>query len=340
MLPEPSNDLLRIREESSAWAVAHERGLTAEEQDRFLEWKLADPRHGEWLAKHQQGLASLKKLSQWRPAHSVRPNPDLLATLPRRKSKLIQFRRVWPVGLAAAVMIGLFLMFGYNQATGPSGPMIVRKVLEDGSTIDLYDGADVEVNYSAERRDIRLVRGEATFKVAKNPERPFVVSASGVTVRAVGTAFNINMQAKSVAVMVTEGKVKVAGPAPASTSADAMPAPELPILGAGERTIVAIGQPMLTLPAIEPVPQAEMDRVLAWQPRRFEFTDTPLAQVAAEFNAENKLKLVIDDPSLASMPMGATLRSDNVEGFVRILESNFGLKAERRGDMIMIRRGP
>ena len=348
--PKATLEMERIKRESADWIAARERGLTADEQDRFFSWLAADPRHSEVLAKQQQVMQSLKKLALWRPEHAARPNPDLLAA--PRKSPRRAWRWLAPLGLAAALVVGAGLWWRMSATTEIAAESpIIRKVLEDGSTIDLNHGAQVEVSYSPERRSVRLLYGEATFKVAKNKERPFVVSAGGVSVQAVGTAFNVNFQAKSVAVLVTEGRVRVTPPAasdekgtgsreqgPGALAGSPSAADRPPVfIDAGERTVIGLVQPQA--PRVEAVPPVEMARVLAWQPRQLEFTNTPLAQVLAEFNASNQVKLVIDDPELASMPIDASLRSDNVEGFVRILEQNFGIRAERRDSMIMLRRG-
>jgi ferric-dicitrate binding protein FerR (iron transport regulator) len=44
------------------------------------------------------------------------------------------------------------------------------------------------------------------------------------------------------------------------------------------------------------------------------------------------------DALLADMRLSATFRSDNVEGFVRLMESNFDLRAEWRGSEIVLRQ--
>jgi transmembrane sensor len=54
-----------------------------------------------------------------------------------------------------------------------------------------------------------LKQGEAFFEVAKDPNRPFVVSAGSKRVVAVGTKFSVRRDADSVGVVVTEGKVRV-----------------------------------------------------------------------------------------------------------------------------------
>src|SRR5690606_33594553 len=66
-------------------------------------------------------------------------------------------------------------------------------------------------NFTRSTRSVALDRGEAHFNVAKDPKRPFQVSAGVGTVTAVGTAFNVQRrQDAHVVVTVTEGIVEVA----------------------------------------------------------------------------------------------------------------------------------
>jgi len=75
----------------------------------------------------------------------------------------------------------------------------------------------------------------------------------------------------------------------------------------------------------------EIERLLAWQPRLLDFTTTPLSDILAEFNRHNQVRLSIADPDLAALRISASFRSDNIEGFVRLLEASFGVRPERRG---------
>jgi hypothetical protein len=49
---------------------------------------------------------------------------------------------------------------------------------------------------------------------------------------------------------------------------------------------------------------------------------------------------VIADAGLESLPIVMSFRSDNAEGFVRLLELTAGVKAERAGDTLVLRRAP
>jgi transmembrane sensor len=157
------------------------------------------------------------------------------------------------------------------------------------------------------------------------------VNAGGVDVRAVGTVFNVRLDRAAVEVVVSEGRVKVDPPAGA-------PAQDLPVLVMGQSAVVSLvaaGAP----PEIATLSPAEIDTRLAWQPRLLDFTNVALAEIVADFNRRNPVQLVVADPALASVRLSAAFRSDNVEGFVRLMESDFGMKADWRGEReIVLRR--
>ena len=72
----------KVEFEAALWVVRLERGLTAAEQDEFLDWLGADPRHGEALTQQKAGWTRLNLLADWRPVHGAKPNRDLLAPTP------------------------------------------------------------------------------------------------------------------------------------------------------------------------------------------------------------------------------------------------------------------
>jgi transmembrane sensor len=245
---------------------------------------------------------------------------------------------IFPVVLALAAGLTVALWVSRQSETRKTEPGIAgamdyeSRALDDGSVVELNGGAQIEVRFTTEERRVRLVRGEAHFLVAKNPLRPFVVEAGGVAVRAVGTAFDVLLGGHAVEVLVTEGRVRVDPPA---ATAALQPAPDV---AAGQRVVVALADGEIS--AVTTVSAEEMARRLAWQPRLLDFSSTPLAEVAAEFNRRNRTQLVLADPSLRLMPIVASFRSDNVDGFVRMLELSAGVSAERSGDTVVLRRAP
>ncbi|MBL9200855.1 MAG: FecR domain-containing protein [Opitutaceae bacterium] len=333
--PEPDSPAARRRAQAAAeWLVRRDRGLTAAEQDEFLQWLAADPRHGEWLALHRGTVVDFTALAQWRPEHSEEPNPDLLAP-PRRRLHWLA-----PVALAAAAALVLGFLIWRPQGA-PQGQSLVaeadmaRRILEDGSAVELNPGAEVAVAFDAKERRVTLVRGEALFTVAKNPARPFVVRAAGVDVRAVGTAFSVRLDAAAVEVLVTEGRVAIDRPADTPAPGPASPA----LVDAGQQaTVPAAGN---RPPLITPATPAQIARHLAWRPQWLDFSSAPLATAIAELNRRNRVQFILADAELAAMPVVAAIRSDNVEGFARFLAAAPGVRIERRSaDEIVVHRKP
>jgi transmembrane sensor len=190
---------------------------------------------------------------------------------------------------------------------------------------------------------VLLVQGEAQFTVAKNPTRPFVVRAGGIDVRAVGTAFNVKLTGANVEVLVTHGTVHVATQQPASstppggssqTTPVSLSVPVLAELLAGDRVTLPVAD-VATIPErprVVPASPEEIERLLEWKPRLLDFDSTPLAEVVETFNRRNGARLVIADDELRALPIVASIRSDNVAGFVRLLEATMGVRAERRAN--------
>lgn len=342
--PENCPDATRAAAE---WVLRLDRGLTPAEQDAYTQWLAADPRHREALAEHRWGWDEFDRLAGIQDSVHARPDPDLLAPVPQpsRRGRLLRFLpHVVTLAAAAAVAV-VYWWPPANETREPSVPApsyalaapIEERALEDGSVVALNRGAVLEAAFTAGERRVRLLRGEANFTVAKIPARPFIVNAGGVDVRAVGTVFNVRLGHAEVEVVVTEGKVGVQRPPDSAVaSAEAQTTPTY--LVANERAVVplsALGGPAL----VTKLRPAELDRRLAWQPRLLDFTDQPLEEIVAEFNRRNSVRLVLADPTLESLRLTASFRSDNVEGFVRLMESDFGMQAEWRGEMeIALRR--
>lgn len=329
-----------IAHAAAEWVLRLDRGLTPAEQDDYTQWLAADPRHRDALAAARWGWDELDRLAGIQDSVHAVPDPDLLR--PRRRASHVL--RFWPQALGLAAAAAVIALIGWpRRATMPPAverapsyalaAPIEERSLEDGSVIALNRGAVIEVEFTPAERRVHLVRGEANFAVAKQPARPFVVHADGVDVQAVGTAFNVRLEPKSVEVLVTEGRVQVTPPVAARAAA-------LPVsfVEAGRRTVVSLDV-AAPAPQVSAVSAEEAARALAWQPRLLDFTDEPLAAIVAEFNRRNPVRLVIADPAVAALRLSATVRSDNVEGFVRLLEADFDVRADWRGETeITLRR--
>ena len=336
------------------WVVRCEQGLGPDQERELADWLAADAGHRELYAEFGGTWALLGRADAFQ-ARTVAPAPATVvrfepasAASEGRKARRSRSRSWLPLAAAAAIAFGAF---GWWRAASSDTAVattigVTRALtLSDGSVVELNTDSAIVTKFTPTERRVQLTRGEAYFQVAKNPARPFIVEAAGVGVRAIGTAFNVRLRSEGVEVLVTEGKVHVASPEPISAAGpvargaegDKMPAaPGVAELRAGERIVVpsasAAAQPSAAPAALEiaTVPADEVQRRLAWQERRLEFSDTSLGEVVAEFNRYNRHKIFVTDPQLALMRFGGSFRPDDRVGFVRMLREHFGIQAEER----------
>ncbi len=290
------------------------------------------PARGSWAAPpfgnaegHADEPAHSRHAHAGAEAHRRRP--------PRQRGSRHLFRY-----LATAAMLALVvsLALGWRHYTAVEQSSYRTAIgdlqevpLADGSTAILSSDSWLQVTLSHGERHVDLQRGEAFFAVAKDPARPFVVSAGGRRVTAVGTRFSVRRDANDLRVVVTQGLVRL--------ESDRQPGGHrqpTTLLPAGS---VALASDAGVVVQSGSVQQAE--EYLTWRSGFVNFHDMPLAAAAAEFNRYNTHKIVIGDASVGAMRVGGNFRWSNTDAFVRLLAQGFPIKTRRQGgDIVLTRR--
>lgn len=334
-----------VEKAAADWTLRKDRGLTAQEQDEYTEWLAEDPSHREAMAQYEWGWNEFDRLAGLQTTHHAQVDPDLLAPgnefAPETSVKRNLIRWFAAVPIAAALALTVYLAWPDTEPAGlevkPALALMARieqRTLDDGSRIEINRGAEVEVAYTDAERRVYLIKGEANFDVAKDPSRPFIVNVAGVDVRAVGTIFSVKLSDGAVDVIVTEGKVNVKPVTSAFGS-------EQPIadsfLEIGQRAKVNLTTESLVV-EVTSLDEAEIEKATRWQPRLLDFDSALLGDIVAEFNRSNPIQVRLGDPSLEMMSLSSSFWSDNVEGFVRLMESSFDMKAEWRGSREIVLR--
>jgi transmembrane sensor len=248
------------------------------------------------------------------------------------KSRIVDFARfAWLGGMAAILMVGFVIWWGVTTQMSPREHYATDSsaqrtmALPDGSVIDINTGSDVAVQFTAKERRIILRRGEAHFQVAHNAERPFIVTAADVSVRAVGTAFDVSLAKEAVNVTVVEGRVSLGRQRAKLDKAAAEPAA---LLASGERALLLLDEPSAA-PKIEKIDARSISALLTWHNPMTSFTDVPLRDVIIRFNRRNPTQLVLEDTDLGERKIGGMIALDQVEAFVRLLEQDGDVVADR-----------
>ncbi len=230
--------------------------------------------------------------------------------------------------IAAFVWPGRPVPLANQPAMASAGPLVLplTQVLSDGSVVQLREGAEIAVAFEDGYRRVILKRGDAHFQVTKNPRRPFIVVAAGLEVRAVGTAFGVQLGQQAVEVLVTEGRVAVEqGAATASEAAEL-----LVVLDAGTHVMIGTTPDPENKPAVTALTSEQIDERMAWRVPRLDLSGTPLDVVIALFNQYGHANFVLVDPALGRLRLSGVMRVDHPELLVRVVERDLGIRAERR----------
>lgn len=372
----------QIHEEAAEWLVELRSRPDATTRQRFDQWLSASPEHVRAYlecaaiaetaeagarAAPEEIEALIERARQSSGANVVAFAPRTGASEPSsqksedtarpsglsRASRTVRFAAAAVVLAVIGASAGYFMTMRNVYTTGVGEQRSI--LLSDGSTIDLNGRSKIRVRFDAGARKVDLIEGEALFRVAKNRERPFVVSAEDTRVRAVGTEFAINRRQRELLVTVVDGTVAVsaasAGGRPAerggvpnkppvapgragSARPPLSPASDEILLNAGQQIAVSFARAAgSALPELRLV---DVDDAIAWTRRRLVFDSTPLEDVVGEFNRHSSRVLAIQGGGLEDFHVSGAFSSTDVESFLRFLRAQPGVEVIEEPDRIVI----
>jgi len=255
------------------------------------------------------------------PKHEGRvPLPQAVASAePRRSSSP---RRYFAVAASVAVLGigGSWVWLAYSSPEYATTVGEQRSIeLADGSTVSMNSKSRIRVRYSKGERAIDLLEGQALFHVAKDQTRPFMVSADGTRVRAVGTQFDVYEKHKGTTVTVLEGQVAVLAPS-ASVSAAGSNVPQRADAAPLVAILLSTGEQLTVTPKVaQKSDHPNIAAATAWTQRQIIFESATLSEVAEEFNRYNQRQLVIEDPQLYNFHISGMFSSTDPDSLIRFL---------------------
>ena len=332
-----------IEREASEWIMRlQNEAVTPADRQAFEQWRAANPRHAQ-AYRELSGVWD-ELLATGRIARAVSLGQAVREAGLTDGSSVAR-RRPGRLGLAMAAVMALVAVgiAGWLRHQNPDTRF--QTAIGEQASIELPDGSRLELNsnslvrvaYTPQARTLHLSRGEAFFKVAHQPERPFWVVAGDTWVRAVGTAFNVDLRESGVRVLVSEGVVKVATP----RNADATPSDA--VLDKAAVSVLTLGQQVEMKPGgtqVRSAPALEQARVAAWRKGTLYFDDQSLAAVVEEANRYTPTPIRIEDPTLASLVVGGTFEANaqGVDALLVMLEEGLRLRVQRKSGVTSISR--
>lgn len=318
-----------VAEHASAWdARLRAPDCTDAERAEFARWRDADAAHRGAFEDLQNIVTRLRAEMGRADVRALRDSA--LALVKRRRQ-----RRA--IGIAAAAMVvslagllwlmipdGLDLVYGtrhYETGIGQRSSV----TLKDGSSVELNARTRIAVAFDKERRTVQLLQGQALFHVALDSRRPFVVHAGDREIVALGTAFDVRLDKRSVRVTLIDGKVSV------EHTSSTTPATQETFLRPGQQLFVSYSGTQV--PVVRAIDTA---KVTGWREGRVFLEDMTLQEAVDEMNRHSPVQIVIDGPALESLRVNGMFKAGEQDTFVSALEDYFPIAARRRGEMEIV----
>jgi len=328
-LKQPPND---PQEAAYWWSARRHLGLLSDREEvAFQKWLDAPTHAAAWSATE----AILEGASSFASEPEIRAMRNAALAVPRQRSR----RGRWMYAPAVAAAMALAIWLGATQAPqlAPTLDEVAASeryaataghrreiILSDGSHVTLDSGSLVDVAFTAGRRSVRLVRGQALFHVAKDAGRPFIVAAGDRYVTAVGTVFDVRLDPGGlVKVLLVEGHVTVE-PIRATGLARIVPAIAREELSAGEALTAGPGNAPTVVPA-------DVVKGTSWSHGQLIFRNEPLSAVVTELNRYTTLPVVVPDNRVARIPVSGVFSTDRADGVADLIAAAYSLRVFRGG---------
>jgi transmembrane sensor len=326
------------------------------DEARFVAWLKESPRNvrdfllmlsvdhalGDLDAGRREDLESLLASVDQRVAPlSVRTGAQAAARAARR----------WrPAALAASILVaaaGGWAWFAEHRASFQEFETATGEQrtfeLEDGSVVYLNPHSRVAIRLAAGAREVRLLRGEALFRVQHDPSRPFRVYTDDAMVQAVGTQFDVYRRDDGTVVAVLEGRVDVtpaASASPSGSMGDSRPkgavAPSA--ARASSRSLGASQEARVNHTGSVSIREvSNVSDTVAWRERRLIFRDQTLGQIVSEFNRYRANPIRLEGSEVEQRVYTGVFDADDADSLVQVLARDPALAVDRSGEGIVVR---
>jgi len=313
--------------EAADW-LARLQGDDAGEADwlAFETWLAASPDN--WAA-----YDGLERLSAEIDARAEEVQAALRAPRARRPHAPIAYAK-WTALGAVAAAAGLLLWMVLPAA--PVRPQVfdtakgqVREIgLADGTRLALDAVSHVEVALEPHVRRVTMGEGEAAFDVAKDPQRPFLITVGDRTVKVVGTEFNVENRHGRLNITVSRGVVEVA---PVEGAGG-----EIARLERGVRLEHQIGGSAQQVSAV-----SSPEDAFSWRKLRLIYDNASLEEVVSDLNRYFPRQVSLDG-SVKELKFSGVLVVADEDAVLRRLEELLPVAADRSADAVLLRhrKGP
>jgi ferric-dicitrate binding protein FerR (iron transport regulator) len=197
--------------------------------------------------------------------------------------------------------------------------------LPDGSTVSLNQNSQISYPKSFKKRNIKL-SGEAFFDVARDEERPFIITSGETETRVLGTSFNVRAYPEDdkVTVTVSSGRVEF--------NAEDNPAQKV-VLQVNEEGVFTKNQ--------KEVAKVEVinKNAISWKTQKLSFSDTPMKNVFDDLEKHFDIKIEVKNELIWQCAFFGTFDQPKLDDVIEAMKFSMGLAFEKDGNHYTVSGG-
>jgi len=272
---------------------------------------------------------------------------------PQQIEKLLSRKVIWYRAAAAIVImmltgLGLYL-YGErsisDQRLGVTANSISNltnntkdvtlHMFSDGTVITLQPNGSIEFPnvFPADKREI-VLKGEAFFDVTKDKNRPFIINTGDVTVKVLGTSFNIRAYegAKEITVAVKTGKVSVYAKGGDTIDAQKNTNKQEVILTPNQEVIYNTVNENFSRKIVDD-PQIILEKPTLFA---MDYDATPVANIFQVVEENYGIDIVYDEAALSSCSLTTSMAEEGLYERIEIICQAIGAKYEMIDGKIIV----
>jgi transmembrane sensor len=340
-------NLPELNQQAIDWLITlRADNISDEDMHGFADWLSQDAAHAAAFAEAEDtfnemiaaGKSLRQKLSNSADAPLTKSTQDIKSVIPvnptktRKQPNQTKHWLAIPLTIAAALLVAVLgvmpqqahlfdaYLSDYHTVTGE-----LRDIqLTDGSHLLLNTNSAVSVNYQDSLRIINLHHGQVRFTVARESKRPFEVHSGNLSVRALGTVFEVYQQESGgISVTVQEHAVSAMLSSPEDIALSEQPQPV--VINEGQQLHYLGGNNL-------PAPQSsDISQLSAWQQQKLFINDRPLSEAIVELNRYRNGRIVVPDAKLNNQRITGVFSLVNPDETLHTLSAALALQQTNLG---------
>jgi transmembrane sensor len=301
---------------------------SASERTMVEQWILQDPEQANYFHQFQRVWKESRRLAATTITDENAAWKRFQARIHQRPVvKKIYGQSWWKIAAVFVLLAGVgFISYlalnkegSIKNVTAQTANTILTQTLPDGSNITLNKNSSITYpsKFKGDSRPVNL-KGEAFFNVHPDKSKPFLIHVNELTIKVVGTSFNVRSRNGITEVIVATGIVQV------------MKGKQVVELKPKEKLLVRESDSLL-------LKKPEKEKLYNYYlTREFVCDNTPLWKLVEVLNEAYGVHITIRGKQNRALPLTVTFPNESLDHILEVISLTFGLKVERSGDEIIL----